>query len=94
MTHRPLPVSASPPTGHGVRVRLFASLSETAGWSERRLPLTAPGCTACDLWRQLQLGGQELPVTVRVAINQTFASPHTSLRDGDELAFLPPISGG
>ena len=94
MNNRLLPVSASTPTGQGVRVRLFASLSETAGWSERQLPLTATDRTAHDLWRQLQLGGPELPTTVRVAINQTFASSHTPLRDGDELAFLPPISGG
>jgi len=87
-------VSTSPPTGPGVRVRLFASLSETAGWRERQLPLTATDRTAHDLWRQLKLGGPDLPVTVRVAINQSFASPHTPLRDGDELAFLPPISGG
>jgi molybdopterin converting factor small subunit len=31
---------------------------------------------------------------VRVAINQQFASPETPLQPGDELAFLPPISGG
>jgi molybdopterin converting factor small subunit len=31
---------------------------------------------------------------VRVAINQQFADPGTPLADGDELAFLPPISGG
>ena len=31
---------------------------------------------------------------VRVAINQCFASADTPLADGDELAFLPPISGG
>jgi molybdopterin synthase sulfur carrier subunit len=31
---------------------------------------------------------------VRVAINQQFASADTPLADGDELAFLPPISGG
>jgi molybdopterin converting factor small subunit len=29
-----------------------------------------------------------------VAINQAFATPDTPLADGDELAFLPPISGG
>ncbi|MEY4352580.1 MAG: hypothetical protein RLZZ609_821 [Cyanobacteriota bacterium] len=36
----------------------------------------------------------DLPKGVRVAINQRFASSHTQLRDGDELAFLPPITGG
>jgi molybdopterin converting factor small subunit len=35
-----------------------------------------------------------LPKELRVAINQAFATPDTPLADGDELAFLPPISGG
>jgi sulfur-carrier protein len=33
-------------------------------------------------------------LTIRVAINQQFASLDTPLQAGDELAFLPPISGG
>jgi len=39
-------------------------------------------------------GASELPAGVRVAINREFASPGQPLADGDELAFLPPISGG
>ena len=35
-----------------------------------------------------------LPTGLRVAINQRFATPHTPLHPGDELAFLPPITGG
>ncbi len=35
-----------------------------------------------------------LPDGVRVAINQQFTEAHIPLADGDELAFLPPISGG
>lgn len=35
-----------------------------------------------------------LPTGVRVAINRSFAAADTPLADGDELAFLPPISGG
>ncbi|WP_254216742.1 MoaD/ThiS family protein [Synechococcus sp. CCY 9618] len=85
-----------------VRVRLFAALRERAGWSERSLPLAADGCplTPADLWRQLALGeappGQaaEFPATIRVAINHAFAPADTPLNPGDEVAFLPPITGG
>jgi molybdopterin synthase sulfur carrier subunit len=35
-----------------------------------------------------------LPAGLRVAINQHFATPDTPLKPGDELAFLPPITGG
>jgi len=86
-----------------IEIRLFAGLRERAGWGERRLPLpaseiangTEAPLTPAALWLQLELGdGAALPATVRVAINQAFASPHQPLVAGDELAFLPPISGG
>ncbi len=95
MTHQSLPP---------VRVRLFAGLREQAGWGERLIQLDArpgsQGTTAADLWRQLALDGgpgeesTELPATVRVAINQAFAAPDSPLSPGDEVAFLPPITGG
>lgn len=80
-------------TGLTVQVRLFASLRERAGWEARRIPLAA-GTTPEQLWRTLGLGDGAIPATVRVAINQAFASPGQPLAPGDELAFLPPISGG
>jgi molybdopterin synthase sulfur carrier subunit len=75
-----------------IRVRLFAGLREQAGWSERECrPLQAPAKPA-GIWAQLQLPGD--PSQVRVAINHRFAALDSPLEDGDELAFLPPISGG
>jgi len=74
-----------------IRIRLFASLREQAGWAERQWPLEHP-TTAEELWRTLKLPGTM--DAVRVAINQRFASANTPLQNGDELAFLPPISGG
>jgi len=86
-----------------VRVRLFASLREAMGWSERLVTPDAANPTPLALWRQLNLMGawplashpaEGLPGGVRVAINQRFAPEDTPLADGDELAFLPPITGG
>jgi molybdopterin converting factor subunit 1 len=82
-----------------IGVRLFAGLREAAGWGERDLEIPA-GATPRTLWRHLGLASPpaseagELPKERRVAINQAFATPDTPLADGDELAFLPPISGG
>ena len=96
----PSPVAAT------LRVRLFAGLREAAGWGERTLAweqagIDPPGShqngspvTPRRLWRQLQLGSVELPADLRVAINHAFASPDQALQPGDEVAFLPPISGG
>ncbi|MEB3165560.1 MAG: MoaD/ThiS family protein [Cyanobacteriota bacterium] len=84
------PSSATPAA---IRIRLFASLREAAGWAERTWPLATPApLTPRDLWPQLALPGALSEV--RVAINQQFASADSPLQPGDELAFLPPISGG
>ena len=79
--------------GPTIQVRLFAGLRERAGWAARPLALAA-GSTPERIWRELGLGEGAIPTTVRVAVNQAFASPHQALAPGDELAFLPPISGG
>ena len=79
--------------GPTIEVRLFAGLRERAGWAARPLALAA-GSTPERIWRELGLGEGAIPTTVRVAVNQAFASPHQALAPGDELAFLPPISGG
>ena len=84
-----------------VQVRLFAGLREAMGWSEQLVELApaaggnnTAGPTPEQLWRQLNLQPAHPPAGVRVAINQQFATWDSSLAAGDELAFLPPISGG
>ncbi|MEB3254963.1 MAG: MoaD/ThiS family protein [Synechococcaceae cyanobacterium] len=100
MVAPPAPASTPPaPPPLRVRVLLFAGLREKAGWGEQALQAPA-GATPRSLWRELvgagalPAGDGALPGELRVAINQAFASPDTPLADGDDLAFLPPISGG
>ena len=81
------------PPSATIEVLLFAALREQAGWARQRLPLKEP-CTPLQCWKDLQLGGDTLPAEIRVTINQRFAAADTPLIAGDELAFLPPISGG
>jgi molybdopterin converting factor subunit 1 len=79
-----------------VQVRLFASLRETAGVSD--LPLELPrGATAEDAWGRL---ARDFPALARrrpslaASVNRRYARFDTVLEDGDELVFIPPVSGG
>jgi molybdopterin synthase catalytic subunit/molybdopterin converting factor small subunit len=72
-----------------VRVRLFAGLRERAGWSEKELEGIA---RVGDVWPALELGDE--PGGLLYAVNREYAEPGQELRDGDEVALIPPVSGG
>jgi molybdopterin synthase catalytic subunit len=71
-----------------VTVRLFAGLREQAGWSRRELEVA----TVADVWPALGLG--EEPAGLLYAVNREYADPERELADGDEVALIPPVSGG
>ena len=79
-----------------VRVRLFARLREIAGASEieRDVP---PGATLGGVWDQL---AAEFPAmapyrgSISAAVNADYSRMTAKVADGDEVAFLPPVSGG
>jgi len=79
-----------------IRVRLFAIQRELAGTREVALELPA-GATIEDTWAAVV--GQHPALApgrayVRFARNSAYAPPETTLADGDEVAFIPPVSGG
>jgi MoaE-MoaD fusion protein len=74
-----------------VRVRLFAGLRERAGTGERDVHLPAPAHVA-DVWAALALGDQ--PPGLLYAVNREYAPAERQLEDGDEVALIPPVSGG
>jgi molybdopterin synthase catalytic subunit len=74
-----------------VSVRLFAALRERAGVRERQLELP-DGATAADVWPRLDLG--EEPSGLLYALNKEYVERAAALADGDELALIPPVSGG
>ena len=71
-----------------VRVRLFAGLRERAGWSEREID----AATVADVWGALELGDE--PGGLLYAVNKTYAQRDQALAEGDEVALIPPVSGG
>lgn len=72
-------------------VKLFAGLRERAGTRERALELP-DGAVAGDVWPALALGDE--PPGLLVAVNHAYAERTTPLADGDEVALIPPVSGG
>jgi molybdopterin converting factor subunit 1 len=79
-----------------ITVRLFARLREIAGAAELVRDV-APGATARTVWQQLvadfpELGPYERSIST--AVNADYTLMTHSLAEGDEIAFLPPVSGG
>jgi MoaE-MoaD fusion protein len=71
-----------------VSVRLFAGLRERAGWSRREVD----AATVADVWPALGLGDE--PAGLLYAVNKEYADRDRALNPGDEVALIPPVSGG
>jgi MoaE-MoaD fusion protein len=72
-----------------VHVKLFAGLRERAGWSERELNGVD---RVADVWPALDLGDE--PEGLLYAVNKEYADQDRPFADGDEVALIPPVSGG
>ena len=74
-----------------VTVRLFAALRERAGAGQRELELPE-GATAGDVFAALGIGAE--PPGLAYAVNREYSERSAALSDGDEVALIPPVSGG
>lgn len=72
-------------------MKLFAGLRERAGTAERALELVE-GARVTDIWPELGLGAE--PAGLLYAVNKEYAPAERELADGDEVALIPPVSGG
>ncbi|MBL10829.1 MAG: molybdopterin synthase sulfur carrier subunit [Acidiferrobacteraceae bacterium] len=74
-----------------IHVRFFASLREQTGINSKEVD--ADGLkNVRDLWALLT--NEPLNDTTLIAINKTYSGPESRVKDGDEVAFFPPITGG
>lgn len=80
----------------GIRVLFFASLAEIAGTRETNVD----AADFPDVASVFNRFAKEFPAlekyreSVLFALNTDFAQPDSPVRDGDEVAFFPPVSGG
>ena len=75
-----------------VRVLLFAGLREKAGTGERIVELPS-GSRLADLEKPLGLEKTTWS-SLAFAVNQTYVPASTVLKEGDEVALVPPVAGG
>lgn len=79
-----------------ITIRLFAVFRERLGESSLSFQAT-PDETVGSLWERtvaMRPDLEGLRRVTRFAVNGDYATPETPVRDGDEVAFLPPMSGG
>lgn len=79
-----------------VRVRLFAMLRERAGTDDAFHDVPG-GSTVKDLWddvRREHTGLAGVDLKLLYAVNNEYVALDHRLADGDEVAFIPPVSGG
>jgi molybdopterin synthase sulfur carrier subunit len=75
-----------------ITVKFFAHLREQTGKSDE-VVAWEPGLTVTDVWKDAT-GGRPVPESLLVAVNMEYAKGDVELKDGDEVAFFPPVTGG
>ncbi len=81
-----------------INVRLFAAIREAVGREQVQLSLR-DGCTPEDVWCELVRQDPRGELAARrhnlaAAVNRRYARFDSPLADGDEVVFIPPVSGG
>jgi molybdopterin synthase sulfur carrier subunit len=74
-----------------ITVRFFASVRERVGKTQEIID-SASISNVADVWRQS--ARTAMPGNLLAAVNMEYARPDQAVRDGDEVAFFPPVTGG
>lgn len=75
-----------------IKVRYFASLKESVGRSEDNLEFSGLA-TVGDVWHCAN-PTKALPDNILAAVNMDYVELSSAVKDGDEVAFFPPVTGG
>lgn len=79
-----------------VKVRFFAGIRETVGRPDLQVEVP-DGATPDDVWRKLAASHPALGArrpSLKAAVNRRYAAFDDALAEGDEVVFVPPVSGG
>ena len=76
-----------------IQVLFFASLKEHLGQAETQVEISSSQTVAA-LWNRLSADREALPEQILFAVNHEYVHADYQLKDGDEVAFFPPVTGG
>ena len=75
-----------------ISVRYFASLRESMGRADDQIAADMAS-TVSEVWATVSHGA-EMPANTLCSINMEYVDAEHSVKDGDEVAFFPPVTGG
>lgn len=75
-----------------VKIRYFASMRDRMGRAEDTVAIDGGSMTVAGLWQKVS--GQQLPSNTLIAVNMEYTDGDAEVRNGDEVAFFPPVTGG
>jgi len=75
-----------------IKVRYFASLRDRMGRSEDQVSFDNDNVTVADLWGKVS--DEPIADKILVAVNMEYTDTRHELKNGDEVAFFPPVTGG
>lgn len=75
-----------------IQVKFLAAMREHMGRSDDTVEVES-AATVADVWARVS-GDQPLPPSTLIAVNMEYTDANCEVKDGDEIAFLPPVTGG
>lgn len=76
-----------------VTVRYFASMRDRMGRADEVVSIDGSVSTIAEVWSKVS-GGKPIPASTLIAVNMAYTDSAAIVKDGDELAFFPPVTGG
>jgi molybdopterin synthase sulfur carrier subunit len=76
-----------------ITVKYFANMRDQMGRAEESVTLEGDAVTVADVWGKVSTQ-QALPSNILIAVNMEYTDASRVLKNGDEVAFFPPVTGG
>lgn len=76
-----------------VTIRYFASMRDRMGRADELVVMDGDNSTVAEVWSKVS-NGKPMPANTLIAVNMAYTDASAAVKNGDELAFFPPVTGG